>query len=379
MKKIISTLLLAVMIVCCFANVAFASAAGDAAIAGSYVETDAGSQVTVSFTASNLEYVSYWFELNYDSSALEIVSISKGGATAGSFQANTGTGRIAAAADAGATANGTLFTVTFNVTDTAKVGDKYNVGLKVLEIRKQGGESVSPSVGSAAVEIVCDHEYEGVVTTPATCAAEGVKTYTCKHCGDSYTEAVAKLDHEYVGEVTIPATCAAEGVKTFTCKHCGDSYTEAIAKLDHEYVGEVTTPATCAAEGVKTFICKHCGDSYTEAIAKVDHKTAEAWEHDKDYHWHACSECKAVMDKAEHVWIKVVDKNATATKDGYGHYECEDCERVGEEYTIPATGEELDDVPSTGDITGLIRFGVVATLGVMLGIAALVINRKKFN
>ena len=413
MKKLISTLLIAVMIVCCFANVAFASAEGDAAISGNYVTSDAGEQVTVSFTASNLEYISYWFELNYDS-ALEIVSISSGGATVGSFQANAGTGRIAAANSENVTANGILFTVVFEVTDTAAVGDEYSVGLNVLEIRKQGGESVSPAVSSATVAIVCDHNYIGTITTPATCDKVGVKTYTCEHCGDSYTEDIAKSEHKYTAAVTKDATCKEEGVKTYTCAGCGDSYTEAIAKTEHSYTSTVTKEATCKDEGVRTFTCAVCGDSYTEAIAKTEHSYTSAvtkdatckeegvktytcavcgdnyseaiskiahtagntWENDEDYHWHLCSACKEVMDKAEHKWNKVVDKSATATKDGYGHYECE-CGRVGEKYTIPATGEDLDDVPETGDITGLVTLGAAATLLVVLGMSVLVIKRKK--
>jgi len=39
-----------------------------------------------------------------------------------------------------------------------------------------------------------DHSYEGVITTEPTLNTEGVKTFTCTVCGDSYTETVAKLE-----------------------------------------------------------------------------------------------------------------------------------------------------------------------------------------
>lgn len=39
---------------------------------------------------------------------------------------------------------------------------------------------------------------EGEVTTPATAAAEGVKTYTCIHCGETGTESIDKLPPEIV-------------------------------------------------------------------------------------------------------------------------------------------------------------------------------------
>ena len=38
--------------------------------------------------------------------------------------------------------------------------------------------------------MVPPHPYVGAVTTPATCHAAGVMTYTCTVCGDSYTETI---------------------------------------------------------------------------------------------------------------------------------------------------------------------------------------------
>ena len=37
----------------------------------------------------------------------------------------------------------------------------------------------------------CEHAYTSRVTTDATCVKEGVRTYTCGLCGDSYTEAIS--------------------------------------------------------------------------------------------------------------------------------------------------------------------------------------------
>ncbi|MCM1392887.1 MAG: hypothetical protein NC122_10500, partial [Faecalibacterium sp.] len=47
-------------------------------------------------------------------------------------------------------------------------------------------------------------------------------------------------------EVTKEATCSAEGVRTYTCKNCTASYTEAIAKTAH-------------ADGDKDGLCDACG------------------------------------------------------------------------------------------------------------------------
>ena len=95
---------------------------------------------------------------------------------------------------------------------------------------------------------------EGTVTTDATCTEDGVKTYTCE-CGAVKTEIIPALGHIDENEdeicdrcgtdltvphthewddgvVTTPATCTTDGVKTFTCE-CGATRTEVIAALGH--------------------------------------------------------------------------------------------------------------------------------------------------
>lgn len=115
----------------------------------------------------------------------------------------------------------------------------------------------------------CIHEYTGKTTTDATCINDGVKTFTCSKCGDSYTEVVpATGKHNYKSEITTAATCTKDGVKTYTCSGCGDSYTETISATGkHSYTSKVTVAATCTKSGVKTYTCSGCGESYTETVA----------------------------------------------------------------------------------------------------------------
>lgn len=152
------------------------------------------------------------------------------------------------------------------------------------------------------------HKYTSTVTTPATCVTEGVRTYTCSGCNDSYTEDIPATGvHTYTDSITTPATCTTEGVRTFDCNDCDDTYTEKIPveehtsvkddavpatctkdgktegahcsvcnevlipqetvpATSHKYTDAVTTPATCTTEGVRTFTCSVCSDSYTEKI-----------------------------------------------------------------------------------------------------------------
>ena len=73
----------------------------------------------------------------------------------------------------------------------------------------------------------CVHEAsgEGTVTVPATCDKEGTISYTCKKCGEGYTENLAKLGHSYGSDSM--------------CKECGNEAVYIIAgnvmKADGEY------------------------------------------------------------------------------------------------------------------------------------------------
>ena len=172
------------------------------------------------------------------------------------------------------------------------------------------------------------HTYTSKVTKEPTCAESGERTYTCA-CGDSYTEAIAKVAHSYTSKVTKEPTTKEEGIRTYTCTNCNHSYTESIAKLtetvhEHSYSSTVTKEATCTEAGERTYTCA-CGNSYTEEIAKLEHiwdsgkvtKEATATEAgEKTYTCQVCGSTKAEAIEATAVLLKkgdkVVDKNSNA-------------------------------------------------------------------
>ena len=86
---------------------------------------------------------------------------------------------------------------------------------------------------------------------------------------------VTEHDHYYKSAVTTPATHISEGENTFTCRCCGDVYTEVISKIEeHSYESHSTLP-TCTSQGCRTFICI-CGDNYiTNYVSAVDHKDSD--------------------------------------------------------------------------------------------------------
>ncbi len=90
-------------------------------------------------------------------------------------------------------------------------------------------ETTPPSVTD------CAHEYQSS-TVDATCTAEGVTTYTCSKCGDSYSETTSALGHRY-DSVTADPTCTEAGKTTYTCSVCGHHYSESIPAKGHTYVG----------------------------------------------------------------------------------------------------------------------------------------------
>ena len=116
-----------------------------------------------------------------------------------------------------------------------------------------------------------------VATDETTTATEGTETTAAPTEGETPTTtakptegtATAAHTHKYTSKVTKAATCAAEGVKTFTCS-CGDTYTEKIAATAHKW-GEwkQTTAPSYTAKGVETRTCSVCSKKETRDVAQL--------------------------------------------------------------------------------------------------------------
>ncbi len=147
-------------------------------------------------------------------------------------------------------------------TETGYTGDTYCIDC---------GELISDGTAIAAL----GHAYTETITTQPTVTSEGVKTYTCSRCGDTYTETIAKLTCTHTNtEVrnAKSATCTETGYTGDTyCVDCGIliSNGTATAASGHSYVESITTQPTVTSEGVKTYTCSRCGNTYTETIAKL--------------------------------------------------------------------------------------------------------------
>ena len=119
-----------------------------------------------------------------------------------------------------------------------------------------------------------------VYNNDATEAADGTETAACTICGakDTRTAAGTKIAHvhNYTAVVTKAATCAEEGVKTYTCS-CGSSYTEAVPVIAHSF-GEYVynDDATTEKDGTKTATCSVCGATDT-ITAEGTKKSLPSW------------------------------------------------------------------------------------------------------
>lgn len=159
-----------------------------------------------------------------------------------------------------------------------------------------------------------DHNYDnGVVTTKATCEADGVVTFTCTRegCDDSYTQPIPATKHNFDngnvisaatcentgtmryscqnegcyeyndvelpaighnmdnGTVKTPVTCTEDGETVYKCTNAGCTKTEitVIPATGHEYESEIAKNATCLEDGIIVYTCVNCGDSYKETYA----------------------------------------------------------------------------------------------------------------
>ena len=202
------------------------------------------------------------------------------------------------------------------------------------EVCKVCGETVKKGQTTAKLAHTYD---EGKITAEPTCTAEGVKTYTCTVCGDTYTESVAKTAHQPELVNAKEATCKEAGYTgDEVCKVCGETIKKGrtIRKLAHTYdEGKITTAPTCEAEGTKTYTCAACGTTRTEPIPAAGHswsgwKTVrEATDTEDGLQERTCASCGAVQQKkipsAGHEFAFVETVAPTCTEEGYDIYRCE--------------------------------------------------------
>lgn len=229
-------------------------------------------------------------------------------------------------------------------------------------------------------------DVEAVVenNVPATCTKLGSydKVIYCDRCEEEVsrtTVTTAALGHDWDnGKVTKAATCTADGVKTFTCKTCKETRTEAIPATGHDLDEEnaVITPPTCAKDGVKLIKCKTCGEVIREDIPALGigiegHEIAEVVQ--QNVHPAKCnadgwydevtfcakgeevSRVRKVIPASEdlHVWVATDKKTepVACSADGAGvegsqEYKCSVCGKTKVEPLSPHDFQKVESMSS---------------------------------
>ena len=129
---------------------------------------------------------------------------------------------------------------------------------------------------SGLYDLTVSHAWNEEYTTDweATCTEAGSESIHCSVCDEVKENSAREIpmkEHSWdSGKVTTEATCTADGEKTFTCRDCGITRTEAIPAAGHAY-GEWQTvkEATTSEEGCKKRVCGKCGDEEFQSIPKL--------------------------------------------------------------------------------------------------------------
>ena len=121
--------------------------------------------------------------------------------------------------------------------------------------------------------VLCNHSHTEIKDAVAAgCETDGYSgDVYCADCGALISEGsvVAATGHSWdAGVISKPATCTEDGVKTYLCANCGKTREETIKASGHSF-GDwvVTKPATATVKGEKQRTCAICG--YVET-AEID-------------------------------------------------------------------------------------------------------------
>ena len=197
------------------------------------------------------------------------------------------------------------------------------------------------------------HDWDGgTVTTAPTETTPGVRTFTCRGCDQTRTEAIpATGAHDYQFTKNVAPTCTDGGYDLYTCSGCGATEKRNLTDAaGHKWDGgTVTTTPTETTPGVRTRTCTVCGDIREETIPATGAHDYQFTKNvaptctDGGYDLYTCSGCGAterrnLTDAAGHKWDGgTVTTAPTETTPGVRTYTCTVCGQTRTE-AIPATG-----------------------------------------
>ena len=188
---------------------------------------------------------------------------------------------------------------------------------------------------------------EGVVTTPATCTTDGVKTYTCKVCSETKTEPIKATGHSMTKTPAQAATCTDPGnSEYYTCGNCGKFFSDEAGKneiakdswvikaLGHKLTKTEAKAAICTEAGNNEYYtCATCNKFFSDADGKNE-IAKDSW----------------VIKALGHKLTKTEAKAATCTESGNNAYwTCDTCGQVfKDEQGTKLTTVDAETINATG-------------------------------
>ena len=179
----------------------------------------------------------------------------------------------------------------------------------------------------------CEHNWTLTGETPATCAAQGEKIYTCSLCTESKTETLDTIPHKFEtlqkvdeakhmlvcsvcrepgqqeshvwsdGDIITPSTCIQTGTRKLVCV-CGATGTKVEPKGTHTYDHDCdTTCNVCNAARTTSHTYDHACDPDCNACGEkrtTKHSYGSSWSRDHSGHWHECTKCGEKVDFRSH-------------------------------------------------------------------------------
>ncbi len=144
------------------------------------------------------------------------------------------------------------------------------------------------------------HNYTSRITKNPGCTTEGVRTYTCSNCGDSYPEPIEALGHTYEESVLYEPTCTKKGVMEYDCIVCGDLKLSPIDALGHTPETIPGVAPTCTATGLtQGKRCSVCGETLNqqETLPMVPHTYSYSYNADSDTYSGICDNCGGILSE----------------------------------------------------------------------------------
>ena len=169
--------------------------------------------------------------------------------------------------------------VRMNVLDSAQIGFS-PMDIEVTMLTDKDSQHIPFETVNGGIQINCVHEWEEIENVASGCETEGYIIYQCSRCGDMRRESFDAIGHDWgEWEVTTPATCAEEGVETRVCARDASHVETRALAIDpeaHEWVETGRTQATCTSEGAIYYTCAHNPDHEKSEPIAID-PDAHAW------------------------------------------------------------------------------------------------------